>query len=141
LRPIKKKQEHRGIKLEEIIEFIIGAIIMFFFFFIMPQLLILNGLRYLKYKKIIDYRVDDFGLFPLRDKESVDGYLRNRAKLLIAFGTFFNIFFYFFLLLSATHGYPWIMIIFIFLLLATIYFFYWYWHTKEDPLGDFEFRL
>jgi fatty acid desaturase len=106
-----------------------------------PQLLILNGIRYLKYNKIIDYGFSELGLRIWPDKETRDSVTRNRAKGFIAFGIFFNIFAYSFLLALAIYGYQWLVFVIIPLLLITIYFFYWYWHTKEDPLGDFEFQL
>lgn len=75
------------------------------------------------------------------DNETAGEKHRGYAKSFIVGGIAFNIFFYSFLLLGATHGYSWLMIIIIFLLSTTIYFFYWYWHTKEDPLGDFEYLI
>jgi len=114
--------------------------LVFIFFFILPQLMILNGLRYLKYKNIIG--ITGTLLETLTpNKETKGEKYRGYAKSFITFGIIFNIVLYSFLLFVATQGYQWLIIIILPLLIATLYFFYWYWHTKEDPLGDFEYLI
>lgn len=102
--------------------------------------MILNGIRYLKYGKIIG--ITGTLLETLTPKKETKGEKhKGYAKSFIIGGITLDIFFYSIFLIIATHGLPWLMIILLILPLATLYFFYWYWRTKEDPLGDFGYLI
>jgi len=53
------------------------------------------------------------------------------------FGIIFNFLYAFFWYM---HPKPWGYLLAGLWIGFQIAFFYWYWHTKEDPLGDFEFK-
>ncbi|HQG61727.1 MAG TPA: hypothetical protein PLU96_06580 [Methanofastidiosum sp.] len=119
----------------EILEQII-VISFFSFCFTIAQLLILNGIRYLKYKKII-IQTSDFFFKLSADKERD---YKNFALSCIIGGIFFNIFLYAGLILVAQENVLFSFVIIVWTIIASILF-YWYWHTEKDPFGDFEFEL
>ncbi len=55
----------------------------------------------------------------------------------LIFGIIFNFLYAFFWYM---HPKPWGYLLASLWIGFQIAFFYWYWHTKEDPLGDFEFK-
>lgn len=128
-----KVDEYKGeIKIDwgDVLKETIIAIIVFSISFTIPQLLILNGIRYFRYKKIVIWE------FAFLDKESD---YKNYAIGNILGGVAFNIFFYF-ILISAVKKVPYTLFIWTIWPISLIAFFYWYWHTKEDPLNRFHYE-
>lgn len=89
--------------------------------FVFGLFLILNGLRYYKYGRLVVFTPEIY---------SEDMYGGFAALSIIFGGVCFLPFILFFFLFSLHE-----IILDLFLILLAIAIFYWYWHTKKDPFA------